>query len=214
MQVAGGSNGLYLADILKRRKRAHTILVEGELDALSIFQTCRDLVHVVATGTTQGGHLPRWLSLLAQQEKVFVAFDAEDKGDIAAKWWLSRLPNARRLRPWWHDANQMLQDGANLRDWICTGIEETRRYHGPVENAPPGAVNCTSTGVETQQFLTTVARIVALLPKGCTMTVDPPEYTMEQRVQELQAEMRAKERARYEAMMQSLRGKRASKAEK
>ena len=204
MQVAGGSNGLYLADILKRRKRAHTILVEGELDALSIFQTCRDLVHVVATGTTQGGHLPRWLSLLAQQEKVFVAFDAEDKGDIAAKWWLSRLPNARRLRPWWHDASQMLQDGANLRDWICTGIEETQRYHGPVENATPQTFPIQE---QQQQFLTTVARIAALFPEGCTMTVDPPGYTMEQRVQELQAEMRAKERARYEAMRQAWRGR-------
>lgn len=276
MQVAGGSNGLYLADILKKRKRPHVVLVEGELDALSIFQTCRDLVHVVATGTTQGGHIPRWVSLLAQQEQVFVAFDAEDKGDLAAQWWLSRLPNARRLRPWWRDANQMLQDGADLRDWLRTGIEETQRLPGPVgassaqstliqeqspqiapslqavepkatidegelaeicavcalsiyqdDNnefrfSPEGVLYCGThyqTHVQSredrhQRFLTTVARLASIFPGGCAITVDPPTYTLAQRVQEFQAEKCAKEQARYEAMMQARWNRWVSKLEK
>ena len=123
-QLAGGSNGLYLADSPKRLKKTIVVLVEGEFDALSVIQQCRDLVAVVATGTTQGSHTPRWVSLLAQQERVLVAFDAEDKGDIAAQWWLQRLANAERLRPWWSDANQMLQDGVDLRQWIESALQQ------------------------------------------------------------------------------------------
>lgn len=117
IQLAGGSNGLYLADALQLH-RAAVVLVEGELDALSLAQTCGDLVAVVATGTTQGSHPPKWVSLLARQARVLVAFDAEESGDKAAQWWMERLPHAERLRPWWKDANQMLQDGADLRAWI------------------------------------------------------------------------------------------------
>ena len=51
--------------------------MEGEFDALSVVQECGDLVAVVASGTTKGSHTPRWVSLLAQQERVLVAFDAE-----------------------------------------------------------------------------------------------------------------------------------------
>lgn len=120
-QVAGGSNGLYLADFLQR-KRPVTVLTEGEFDALSIVQCCRDLVAVVATGTTQGSHTPRWVSLLAQQQRVLVAFDAEETGDRTAMWWVKRLGNAQRLRPCWKDASQMLQDGGDLRAWILSGI--------------------------------------------------------------------------------------------
>ncbi len=122
-QIAGGSNGLYLADFLKK-KRPAVVLTEGEFDALSLVQECRDLVAVVATGTTQGSHTPRWISLLAQQKRVLVAFDAEETGDHAARWWLQRIENAQRLRPLWKDANQMLQDGANLRAWIVSNLPD------------------------------------------------------------------------------------------
>ena len=39
------------------------MLLEGELDVLSIVQECGDLVSVVATGTTKDSHTPRWISL-------------------------------------------------------------------------------------------------------------------------------------------------------
>ena len=118
-QIAGGSNGLYLADSLKLRRPA--VMVEGEFDALSLAQACGNFISVVATGTTQGSHTPRWIARLSRKERVLVAFDAEEKGDKAADWWLSRLENARRLRPWWKDANQMLIDGADLRLWLESG---------------------------------------------------------------------------------------------
>lgn len=118
-QVAGGSNGLYLSDTLSLH-RPCTVLTEGEFDALAVAQVCGREVAVVASGTTQGGHTPRWLSLLSRQERVLVAFDGEEKGDLAANWWLSRLPNAQRLRPWSKDANVMLSAGLDLAAWIAS----------------------------------------------------------------------------------------------
>jgi DNA polymerase-1 len=121
-QIAGGSNGLYLADSLMA-KQTTVVITEGEFDALSLAQECGDLAAAVATGTTQGSHTPYWVSLLARQERVLIAFDAErDKGDVAVKWWMAHLENAQRLRPWWKDANQMLQDGVDLRQWIESGL--------------------------------------------------------------------------------------------
>jgi hypothetical protein len=117
-QVGGGSNGLYLADSLRLHHSA-VVVTEGEFDALSVAQACGKRVAVVATGTTQGGHTPRWLGLLERKERVLIAFDGEEKGDRAANWWLARLSNAQRLRPLWGDANQMLQDGADLTEWIA-----------------------------------------------------------------------------------------------
>jgi hypothetical protein len=98
------------------------VVTEGELDALSVAQECGRRVAVVATGTTQGGHTPRWLGLLERKAHTLIAFDGEEKGDSAASWWLTRLSNAQRLRPLWGDANQMLQDGADLSEWIAKGV--------------------------------------------------------------------------------------------
>ena len=60
---------------------------------------CGHDVSVVATGTTEGSRITRWLAALATRDMVLVAFDAEESGDKAADWWLKRLENAHRLRP-------------------------------------------------------------------------------------------------------------------
>jgi DNA polymerase I len=151
-QVAGGSNGLYLADTLTF-KRPLVVMTEGELDALSIAQECEKRVAIVATGTTQGSHTPRWISMLAKQEApVLIAFDAEKNGDTAARWWIQRLENAQRLRPWWKDVNQMLQDGADLKEWLAMGLGERDGVH-PI--APPEeeiALNCCVCGKEVECY--------------------------------------------------------------
>jgi DNA polymerase I len=149
-QVAGGSNGLYLADSLAL-KRPLVVMTEGELDALSVAQECSDRVAVVATGTTQGSHTPRWVAMLAQQAQVLIAFDAEDTGDRAARWWMERLENAQRLRPWWKDVNQMLQDGADLPEWLATGLGE-REAVQPLPTAPEIATRCCRCGAEVEYY--------------------------------------------------------------
>jgi 5S rRNA maturation endonuclease (ribonuclease M5) len=133
-QVAGGSNGLYFGFLLSYDRPV--IIVEGEFDALSIAQEAGHDVSVVATGSTEGSHTARWIAALARKDMVLVAFDAEEKGDKAAQWWLDRLENAHRLRPWWNDANQMLQDGIDLlNDWIVPRVESI--VYGPTPIPTP-----------------------------------------------------------------------------
>jgi hypothetical protein len=140
-QVSGGSNGLYLAESLQLERQA-VVLVEGEFDALSVAQECGDLVAVVATGTTKGSRTPRWISLLARQERVLVTFDAErDKGDVDAGWWMERMGNAERLRPLWKDANQMLRDGVDLRLWISSALVKPQAPMEKTRCEPSGVID-------------------------------------------------------------------------
>jgi len=118
----GSSSGLYNADALSATRAA--ILVEGEIDALTVGQFAGDVVTPVATGSTSAARRPRWIARLAMCPRVLVSFDAEvDKGDRAAAWWVDILPNAKRWRPLWEDANKMAQDGVNLRSWVLAGLD-------------------------------------------------------------------------------------------
>jgi len=119
--VPGGVMGMYGASTI--RAGWPVVLVEGELDALTIRQALRKpTAAVVATGSTNGGRRLRWLARLASASRVLVAYDADDAGETAAKFWLDALPNARRWRPFWHDANDMARDGADLCAWILAGL--------------------------------------------------------------------------------------------
>jgi len=117
---AGWGNGLYNADALATDKPA--ILVEGEIDALTIAQVAGDLVTPCATGSTGGARRARWIAKLALCPRVLVAFDADDAGTQARVYWLKVLSNGRHWRPFWGDANAMHQDGVDLRGWILSGI--------------------------------------------------------------------------------------------
>jgi hypothetical protein len=53
-----------------------------------------------------------------------ISFDAErDKGDKAAAWWVSKLENAKRWRPYWGDANAMHQAGVDIRAWVQAALD-------------------------------------------------------------------------------------------
>jgi len=117
---AGFGNGLYNADQLTPGKPA--IMVEGEFDALLIEQTAGDLITPVATGSTEGARRARWLALLALCSVVLVAFDNDQAGEKARRWWLERLPGAYYWRPYWGDASTMAGDGVSLRSWLCAGL--------------------------------------------------------------------------------------------
>ena len=125
IQLPGGASVvLYNGDALTCSHSA--VLVEGEFDALSIESQAGDLVTVVATGSTQGARRAKWIARLAVTPLVLVAFDsdANGAGDQAAKYWLEVLKNARRWRPWWNDANTLLQDNVDVRSWITAGLKE------------------------------------------------------------------------------------------
>ena len=120
---AGFTHALYGADALGPDRPV--VMVEGEIDALTIQQTAGDLVVAVATGSTAGSRQAKWLAQLAIAPLVLVAFDvdANQAGDRAASWWLQVLDNARRWRPeTYKDANAMHTAGLDVRKWVQTGL--------------------------------------------------------------------------------------------
>ena len=115
----GSANGLYIAGAI--RPQSTVVIVEGEIDALTIWQETRGLpVVAVATGSTQGAHLHRWIARLAAARRHVIAFDIDENGagQNAAKWWQGIFPDAIRLSPTAHDVNDMLTGGENVRQWI------------------------------------------------------------------------------------------------
>jgi Toprim-like len=118
----GTKDELYLADCLWLRKEMPVVLCEDSFSALSIYQECSDLVNVVATGGAECGLLTRWIARLACMPVVLIALDADAAGDKYAAEWEKRLKNARRLRPLLKDANDMLMDSWDLREWVLRGL--------------------------------------------------------------------------------------------
>ena len=116
--VKGGTaNGLFNAD--KIIAGQPVVLLEGEIDALTV---CQAGFVGVATGSTCGARRTKWIARLSAASTVLVAYDNNNEGNKAAPYWLDALPNAKRWRPYWSDANQMLQDGADVGAWIAAGL--------------------------------------------------------------------------------------------
>jgi hypothetical protein len=148
----GSSNGLYNGGSLATDKAGRwpvAIVVEGEIDALTLGQVAGDLITPVATGSTSGSRRPRWIARLALCPLVLVSFDAEvDKGDRAAAWWVGVLPNAKRWRPLWADANAMAQDGADLRGWVLAGLNDRPKQTKPDLGTRLDAVAAGAAGID------------------------------------------------------------------
>lgn len=126
---AGFAMGLYNAEKITADKPA--VLVEGELDALTVQQHAGDIVVPVATGATSHARRLKWITRLALPPLVLVSFDSDDAGEAAAAYWIDALPNAKRWRPYWGDANDLARAGADVRAWIAAGLPGERR-HEPV----------------------------------------------------------------------------------
>ncbi len=120
VQIRGSQNALYRSDTI--RINAPVVMVEGEFDALTLAQEIDSSIAVVATGSTEGARSMTSLAQLATASRVLLAFDADAAGDRAAQWWLTRLDNAIRWRPFWSDPNALLQGGADLRYWVEAGL--------------------------------------------------------------------------------------------
>ena len=99
------------------------VLVEGEFDALTVQQEAGDLVTAVATGSTMGARRVKWLARLAPVPLVLVAFDADEAGEQAARYWTDGLEQARRWRPYWEDVNTLATDGVDVPAWVQAGLK-------------------------------------------------------------------------------------------
>jgi DNA polymerase-1 len=161
-----------MAPYLDPRLEVPLVLLEGEIDALSVAQECRGIVSAVATGSTEGSRIGKWKVWITIRKLIFVAFDADDKGDKAAAWWLHRLHDGRRLRPLWDDANQMLQDGVDLfNNWIQPELESILYGPSPLP-IPDGIWRCHACQ---KPFPTFEGWEIEKIPAGEVVSYDPVE---------------------------------------
>lgn len=118
--LPGGTPALYLAD--RVLADCPVMVLEGEFDALVVWQEARHLVTPVATGSTHGARRAKWIARIAQTPVALVSFDADDAGERAASYWLETLGNAKRWRPYWSDVNDLAQAGVDIRTWVSSGL--------------------------------------------------------------------------------------------
>lgn len=120
--LPGGAQGLYLAD--RVLPGCPVMILEGEIDALTVWQDARHLVTPVATGSTMGARRMRWQARMAPASCALVAFDTDAPGEQAADYWSRTLKNARRWRPYWADANELARSGVDIAAWVAAGISD------------------------------------------------------------------------------------------
>jgi hypothetical protein len=106
-QVMGSSDGgLYNIDTVTAEQPA--MMVESELCALSVYQEAGDIINVAATGSSSKGQ--GRASDMGIASYVLQSFDADSAGDDAAEFWLKKLPQIIRWRPWadeWDEKTQI-----------------------------------------------------------------------------------------------------------
>lgn len=87
--VEGSAQALYLGDRIRQNTRI--ILCEGEMDALTIWQAYdySSFVCPVATGSVTHGRVARLIGRLALGKSIQIAFDGDEAGKSAARWWAS-----------------------------------------------------------------------------------------------------------------------------
>jgi DNA primase len=128
-QAKGAANGLYFG--LHYEKPPITpqdmvVMVEGEFDAAVIHSHVKlpnCSVRAVATGSSTGARLVRWVCELSIARQVLLAFDNDPAGDEAAAWWSEALGDrAVRLRPAAHDVTDMFLSGHNLVEWVARAV--------------------------------------------------------------------------------------------
>lgn len=112
---------LYHRDLLRPGKPA--VMVEGELDALTIAQAAGDIITPLAVGGSGGREDVAGIARLAQCPVVLLAFDADEAGENKAREWAERLGSrAHRWKPYWEDVNAMAREGADVRAWLVAGL--------------------------------------------------------------------------------------------
>src|SRR6266581_6145291 len=127
-QCLGSSDCLFNTDSMQPGMTV--MLLESEIDALSVYQCAGDLIAPIATGGTSKGQTQRWIAQLKQAPGLLIGFDADEAGNAGAHVWQKKIPQALRWMPWAHDCNDMLTSGINLRTYVEMGL---RTLHTQIE---------------------------------------------------------------------------------
>lgn len=125
VMVQGSQRDFFGVDHLSHKP--DLVIVEGEFDAMLVWQQANDLVDVLTMGAA--GKVARELSLiyLVSAKRVFVATDNDQAGDAGAIKWL-KLVGERGQRcvvPNGKDVTDFWKQGADLRCWLMQTLAGT-----------------------------------------------------------------------------------------
>lgn len=106
--------------------KSDCVVVEGEFDALLLWQELGDLVDVVSLGSATGRLDDRWVAALLPIKHFWIATDSDDGGKKAARYWLELTgERGERILPprGAKDVTEAWQSGADLRAWLQDHID-------------------------------------------------------------------------------------------
>ena len=130
--IKGSGNGLFNVDAILPGQPV--LMTEGEFCAMTLAQET-DCV-AVATGSTTGARVSRWVAALSLASHLLVAFDNDQgKGEGAATYWLDVFEDKASLwLPWAKDINDMLQERMDIAAWVTLGRQLASNAHSvPIE---------------------------------------------------------------------------------
>jgi hypothetical protein len=125
--VKGSRQALYGVNMLAGKPDC--LVVEGEFDAMLLWQEVGNLADVLTLGSTSGRLDERWLPVLLQVRRFWIVTDADEAGQDAAKYWLDLTgERGRRSMPpaGAKDVTEAWQKGADLRAWVCDLLNVAR----------------------------------------------------------------------------------------
>jgi hypothetical protein len=118
------ASALYWADRVEPRRPV--IIVEGEFNALAVWQVAADLVCPVSLGPAGAALHPRWFSHMVTATTLLARFDSDGAGDKGAKR-LKTITGSLRfieMPDSYKDTGDMLKaDPDALRTWITSALQ-------------------------------------------------------------------------------------------
>jgi hypothetical protein len=130
--VPGSSSATMVIEPQRPGYRDVYVIVEAELDAILIAQEARDLVGVMALGSSSTRPDKAAAVKLDRAAHILNALDADGAGEKeSGKWWRENYPEAERWPvPEGKDPGEAYKRGVNIRDWIIAGLPEGMKIMG------------------------------------------------------------------------------------
>lgn len=122
--IAGSQKGLYGFDTIKRG--LPLVIVEGQIDQLTVEQEARGAFSAVAIQGTSGARSNMWIAPIATSNLVLFGLDPDKAGDKAYEYWENVIEQDRRFlwRPQSGDYNDMLRKGSDVYTFLCKGRDK------------------------------------------------------------------------------------------
>jgi len=98
--------------------RGTVSIVEGELDALLMWETGRDVVLPIALGGCANKPDIETMELITCARVLLDCMDNDPAGEAAGAWWRDWFPDCSRWKPTRKDPGEMYKAGQSIRRWI------------------------------------------------------------------------------------------------